>query len=142
MTIERSAKVAEWDVAGLMSRSSGALGRPTQPGSWSTPAELALDVEGYVTWNSRTWKRVVPPVDLLDRFVKLAHAPDGQAFQFAKAFSVVALCEEHRLPLTHSRLIGEDPSQHPSVAPFWEVMILHTSRSVGTETLLGGVLHC
>lgn len=102
-----------WTVRGLRSGETLALGRRITPQPWVTPRPVVLEAseaEGAILrWRGDAWAHVDPPLNLLDRFVELADATDENILSFADTYGVVLLCQEHRLPIEHGRVLGARP---------------------------------
>ncbi len=100
-----SNEALRWDLSGLAS--DGALGVPRDRDSWTTPTAVWLS-GGMIRWNIASPQRKVnPSKSLLDDFVGLGRASDEAILTFASINGICVICQRHRLPIVHSRLIGE-----------------------------------
>jgi hypothetical protein len=89
------------------SQSPHQLGRPLATGTWGAPENLRL-ADGRVKWSSEgEWRQIDPPTDLLDRVTRLVDADDETVADFARSYGLLLLCARHRLPHTHSRIVGQ-----------------------------------
>ena len=93
------------------------MGRQLTPGYICAPTWVQLrsqDGEEQLQWgfdmssardpidlDREQWRRVRATRDLLQRFLKLADAPAKDIEHFAKRFGVLAICQDHSLPVSH-----------------------------------------
>ena len=100
----------EWQESVITYRRSPLnVGRPVDVGTWRSPEHLSLKA-GCLTWSSGDqWRTIDPPVDLLDKVLKLVDANDEVVAEFARSYGLISECAQHGLPLSHSRIIGAQP---------------------------------
>ena len=109
MTHLSDSELAKWWTQGILDHDSGRLGRPSEPGTWTTPIDAHLD-GGNIRWAPRSQRIPIKfSSSLLYRLVTLVDSSDEAVLEFAQTGGVVALCEQHQLPVGHSRVINADP---------------------------------
>jgi len=78
---------------------------------------------------------VSAPRDLLDRVVRLSELDDHGVAEFARSYGLLIICDQHRLPLGHSRVIGwdDEPSACEPLGADEPYVPTDTYRQVGRQ---------
>ena len=86
----------------------GRLDRGLRRGLLQPAPDAELNDGKVVLHFSGSWtnKEIEAPPDLLDRFLLLHGADDGQILDFVRRFGPIFCCREHGLPMTHWTLGG------------------------------------
>ncbi len=81
----------------------------TRPEAWGCEAScddggVGIDLNGpRIVWSAAQASSYnSPPIgECLDGFIRLANAPTEKVLQYARRWGVLALCDEHGMPVTH-----------------------------------------
>jgi hypothetical protein len=91
----------------MADRDTGHLQRAGFAATWRTPEEVWLEGDRLCWDYHGRYKKVTPTADLLDLFVRLSSADDERVLTFARTYGVLRLCEQHKLPVSHLRQVGD-----------------------------------